>query len=68
MTKTKRSKQQKKRAAKRSGVVPNLAASADPLSIYAGNSARVDEAREARERAEAWAKAPAGTPYGEAKS
>jgi hypothetical protein len=45
-----------------------MAASAEELSIYAGNSARVDEARDAYERAEAWAQAPAGTPYGGVKS
>jgi hypothetical protein len=48
-------------AKKRSGVVPDLKASAEPLSIYAGNSA---QAQEAYERAEAWAQSPAGTPYG----
>ena len=64
MKKTKRAERQKRVAAKRSGVIPDLAASAEPLSIYAGNSARLDEAREAYERAEAWAQSPAGTPYG----
>lgn len=64
MKKTKRAERQKRLAAKRSGVVPDLKASAEPLSIYAGNSARVDEARDAYERAEAWAHSPAGTPYG----
>jgi hypothetical protein len=60
----------KRLPARRSGVVPDLAASAEPLSIYAGNSARmddVDEAERAYERAEAWAQAPAGTKYGEGK-
>jgi hypothetical protein len=64
MTKTKRSKQQKKLIAKRSGVIPDLKAAAEPLSIYAGNSAQVDEAEAAYERAEAWAQSPAGTKYG----
>jgi hypothetical protein len=35
--------------------------SAEELSIYVGNSAAADEAYA---RAEAWAKSPAGTPYG----
>jgi hypothetical protein len=61
---TKRAERQKRIAAKRSGVLPDLAAAAEPLSIYAGNSARMDEARDAYERAEAWAQSPAGTPYG----
>jgi hypothetical protein len=67
MKKTKRAERQKRVAAKRSGVIPNLSASAEPLSIYAGNSARLDEAREAYERAEAWAQSPAGTKYGKVK-
>lgn len=62
MKKTKRAERKKRIAAKRSGVVPDLKASAEPLSIYAGNSAQ-----EAWERAEAWASAPAGTPYGARK-
>jgi hypothetical protein len=53
---------------RRSGVIPDLKASAEPMSIYAGNSARMDEARDAYERAEAWAQSPAGTPYGARKA
>jgi len=59
MAKTKQLKVRKK-----SGVVPDLSAGAEPLSIYAGNSAQVHEAREAYERADAWARSNPGTPYG----
>lgn len=66
MTKSRREKRQERhqRIVAKSSVLPDLAAAAEPLSIYAGNSARMDEARDAYERAEAWAKSPAGTPYG----
>jgi hypothetical protein len=70
MTKARRNGPQKRLAAKHradaktSGVVPDLAAAAEPLSIYAGNSAQVNEAREAFERADAWARDPEGRPYG----
>lgn len=64
---TKKKPSAKKRPARRPGVLPDLSASAEPLSIYAGNSALLDEARDAYARAEAWAQAPAGTPYGKAK-
>jgi hypothetical protein len=48
----------------RSGTVPSLSAGSEALSIYAGNSARMEEARDAYERADAWARSEVGTPYG----
>jgi hypothetical protein len=49
------------------GVIQDLAAEAS--SIYLGNSAAKDEAIDAQlayDRADAWARSPAGTPYGSA--
>jgi hypothetical protein len=51
------------RKGKKAGVLANVTA-AHELSIYVGNSA----ARDVYERADAWAKSPAGTPYGAKKA
>lgn len=54
---------------KRKGRIVHLVASAEERK-YVGNSAALEDellARQARERADAWAKAPAGTKYGEEK-
>lgn len=56
MSKTKRTKTRKLVVAKRSGVVPDLSAGAEELSIYVGNSAALDQARDAFARADAWAR------------
>jgi hypothetical protein len=66
MTKAKKAtaKQKKRLPAKKPGVVTDLSAGAERLSRYVGNSAAVDEAREAYARADAWARDTEGKPYG----
>lgn len=65
-----REKAKKPNRLRKALVVSSLSASAEGLSRYRGNSAQVDDAEEARRafhRADAWARSPAGTLYGEVR-